>query len=183
SVIEVRNGLTFLDLIVIQIEIVEKYYCSMIEIHTFNQSLYVESLKKLNKNKKLAKNYQDFLAFEYVIKRIPPLVGPGLNKAGNFPTLVSHQESVEAKVTETKATVKFLLWKFKGMLANPLLDQEDYEYDEEEEGVQSAEHLENGSSFSLHQPCYDMDRYQRVEKPRAEQPIQENEIRITSQDA
>ncbi|GJU53554.1 ribonuclease P protein subunit p25-like protein [Tanacetum coccineum] len=26
-----------------------------------------------------------------------------------------------------------------------------------------------------------MDRYQRVEKPRAEQPIQENEIRITSQ--
>ncbi|PWA75068.1 hypothetical protein CTI12_AA244170 [Artemisia annua] len=25
-----------------------------------------------------------------------------------------------------------------------------------------------------------MDRYQRVEKPRAEQPIQENEIRITS---
>ncbi|KAE9450140.1 hypothetical protein C3L33_17953, partial [Rhododendron williamsianum] len=48
SVIEVRNGLTFLDLIVIQIEvfnnllicIVEKYAKSNIEIHTFNQSQY-----------------------------------------------------------------------------------------------------------------------------------------------
>nr|GEU76002.1 integrase, catalytic region, zinc finger, CCHC-type, peptidase aspartic, catalytic [Tanacetum cinerariifolium] len=37
SVIEVRNELTFLDLIVIQIKIVEKYSGSMIEIHTFNQ--------------------------------------------------------------------------------------------------------------------------------------------------
>ncbi|KAG2636682.1 hypothetical protein PVAP13_2NG157000 [Panicum virgatum] len=40
SVIEVRNGFTFLDLIVIQIEIVEKYANSNIEIHTFNQSQY-----------------------------------------------------------------------------------------------------------------------------------------------
>ncbi|GKF57559.1 60S ribosomal protein L10a-1 [Tanacetum coccineum] len=51
----------------------------------------VESLKKLNKNKKLveklAKNHQDFFATESVIKQIPPLVGPGLYKAGNFPTL------------------------------------------------------------------------------------------------
>ncbi|KAK6127489.1 hypothetical protein DH2020_038764 [Rehmannia glutinosa] len=51
SVIEVRNGLTFLDLIVIQIEIVEKYANSKIEIHTFNQSQYprlvVEDFKPL----------------------------------------------------------------------------------------------------------------------------------------
>uniref|UniRef100_A0A166I510 UTP--glucose-1-phosphate uridylyltransferase n=1 Tax=Daucus carota subsp. sativus TaxID=79200 RepID=A0A166I510_DAUCS len=40
SVIEVRNGLTFLDLIVTQIEIVEKYKNSKIEIHTFNQSQF-----------------------------------------------------------------------------------------------------------------------------------------------
>nr|GEZ95368.1 putative 60S ribosomal protein L10A [Tanacetum cinerariifolium] len=108
SVVEVRNGLTFLDLIAIQI-------------------------------------------------KIPPLVGPDLNKAGNFPTLVNHQESLEAKVNETKATVKFLLWKFKRMLAHPFLDhwdEEDYEYDEEEEGIQSTEHLQNGSSFLLHQQCY-----------------------------
>ncbi|KAL6138365.1 PREDICTED: 60S ribosomal protein L10a-2 [Fragaria vesca subsp. vesca] len=75
----------------------------------------VESLKKLNKNKKLvkklAKKYHAFLASEAVIKQIPRLLGPGLNKAGKFPTLVSHQESLEAKLNETKAMVKFQLKK------------------------------------------------------------------------
>lgn len=46
----------------------------------------VEGLKKLNKNKKLvkklAKKYHAFLASEAVIKQIPRLLGPGLNKAG-----------------------------------------------------------------------------------------------------
>ena len=53
----------------------------------------VEALKKLNKNKKLvkklAKKFHAFLASESVIKQIPRLLGPGLNKAGmsspNFP--------------------------------------------------------------------------------------------------
>ncbi|KAL5983209.1 hypothetical protein ACLOJK_017293 [Asimina triloba] len=40
SVIEVRNGLTFLDLIVMQIQILGKYCYSNVEIHTFNQSKY-----------------------------------------------------------------------------------------------------------------------------------------------
>ncbi|CAN1252154.1 60S ribosomal protein L10a-2 [Linum perenne] len=81
------------------------------------QSMDVESLKKLNKNKKLvkklAKSYHAFLASESVIKQIPRLLGPGLNKAGKgkFPTLVSHQESLESKVNEIKATVKFQLKK------------------------------------------------------------------------
>ena len=48
----------------------------------------VEGLKKLNKNKKLvkklAKKYHAFLASEAVIKQIPRLLGPGLNKAGWF---------------------------------------------------------------------------------------------------
>uniref|UniRef100_R7WAN0 60S ribosomal protein L10a-1 n=1 Tax=Aegilops tauschii TaxID=37682 RepID=R7WAN0_AEGTA len=70
----------------------------------------VESLKKMNKNKKLvkklAKKYHAFLASEAIIKQIPRLLGPG-----KFPTLVSHQESLEAKVNETKATVKFQLKK------------------------------------------------------------------------
>ncbi|CAN1137457.1 60S ribosomal protein L10a-2 [Linum perenne] len=34
-----------------------------------------------------------------------------LNISGKFPTLVSHQESLEAKVNEIKATVKFQLKK------------------------------------------------------------------------
>ncbi|MCL7025495.1 hypothetical protein MKW94_010057, partial [Papaver nudicaule] len=45
----------------------------------------VEGLKKLNKNKKLvkklAKKFHAFLASEAVIKQIPRLLGPGLNKA------------------------------------------------------------------------------------------------------
>ncbi|RXI04803.1 hypothetical protein DVH24_039077 [Malus domestica] len=75
----------------------------------------VEGLKKLNKNKKLvkklAKKYHAFLASEAVIKQIPRLLGPGLNKAGKFPTLVSHQESLESKVSETKTMIKFQLKK------------------------------------------------------------------------
>ncbi|KAG6414754.1 hypothetical protein SASPL_122128 [Salvia splendens] len=74
------------------------------------ESMDVEALKKLNKNKKLvkklAKRYHAFLASEAVIKQIPRLLGPG-----KFPTLVTHQESLESKVNETKATIKFQLKK------------------------------------------------------------------------
>lgn len=45
-----------------------------------------------------AKKYSAFLASETVIKQIPRLLGPGLNKAGKFPALVSHAESLEGKV-------------------------------------------------------------------------------------
>ncbi|KAL8501154.1 hypothetical protein ACS0TY_020643 [Phlomoides rotata] len=52
------------------------------------ESMDVEALKKLNKNKKLvkklAKKYHAFLASEAVIKQIPRLLGPGLNKAGKY---------------------------------------------------------------------------------------------------
>ncbi|KAL9255890.1 Large ribosomal subunit protein uL1-like protein [Drosera capensis] len=52
----------------------------------------VEGLKKLNKNKKLvkklAKKYHAFLASEAVIKQIPRLLGPGLNKAGKYHKLL-----------------------------------------------------------------------------------------------
>ncbi|KAL8113486.1 hypothetical protein AgCh_020706 [Apium graveolens] len=79
------------------------------------ESMDVEGLKKLNKNKKLvkklAKKYHAFLASEAVIKQIPRLLGPGLNKAGKFPTLVNQQESLETKVNDVKATVKFQLKK------------------------------------------------------------------------
>ncbi|MBA0856587.1 hypothetical protein Goshw_000307, partial [Gossypium schwendimanii] len=81
----------------------------------------VEALKKLNKNKKLvkklAKKYHAFLASESVIKQIPRLLGPDVTwlilcmNAGKFPTLVTHQESLESKVNETKAMVKFQLKK------------------------------------------------------------------------
>ncbi len=48
-----------------------------------------DALKKLNKNKKLikklAKEYDAFLASPTLIKQIPKILGPGLNKAGKFP--------------------------------------------------------------------------------------------------
>lgn len=74
-----------------------------------------EALKKLNKNKKLvkklAKSYDAFLASESLIKQIPRLLGPGLNKAGKFPGLLQHNESMTAKIDEVKATIKFQMKK------------------------------------------------------------------------
>ncbi|GFV46207.1 60S ribosomal protein L10a [Trichonephila clavipes] len=75
----------------------------------------VEALKKFNKNKKLvkrlAKKYDAFLASESLIKQIPRLLGPGLNKAGKFPSLLTHNESMMAKIDEVKATIKFQMKK------------------------------------------------------------------------
>lgn len=75
----------------------------------------VEALKKLNKNKKLvkklAKKYDAFLASDALIKQIPRIVGPGLNKAGKFPTMLSHSESMMAKIDEVRATIKFQMKK------------------------------------------------------------------------
>ncbi|CAG2108170.1 unnamed protein product [Medioppia subpectinata] len=74
-----------------------------------------EALKKLNKNKKLvkklAKSYDAFLASESLIKQIPRLLGPGLNKAGKFPSLLTHNENMMAKVDEVKATIKLQMKK------------------------------------------------------------------------
>jgi ribosomal protein L1 len=58
-----------------------------------------------------AKKYDAFLASEALIKQIPRLLGPGLNKAGKFPGLLSHQEAMMAKIDEVKATIKFQMKK------------------------------------------------------------------------
>lgn len=75
----------------------------------------VEALKKLNKNKKLVKKlaaqYDAFLASQALIPQIPKLLGPGLNKAGKFPTLVNRNEKLVDKVYEVKANIKFQLKK------------------------------------------------------------------------
>merc|ERR1711998_161389 len=78
-------------------------------------SMDVEALKKLNKNKKLikklAKKFDAFLASDSIIKQIPRLLGPGLNKAGKFPSLLTHNDSMEGKIKELKSQVKFQLKK------------------------------------------------------------------------
>lgn len=58
-----------------------------------------------------AKKYGAFLASESLIKQIPRLLGPGLNKAGKFPALLSHGESMVGKIDEVKATIKFQMKK------------------------------------------------------------------------
>lgn len=58
-----------------------------------------------------AKKFDAFLASESLIKQIPRLLGPGLNKAGKFPGLLSHQESMTGKIDEVKATIKFQMKK------------------------------------------------------------------------
>ncbi|XP_055284074.1 60S ribosomal protein L10a-like [Moschus berezovskii] len=74
----------------------------------------IEVLKKLNKNKKLAqklaKKYA-FLASESLIKQMPRILGPGLNKAGKFPSMLTHNENMVAKVDEVKSTIKFQMKK------------------------------------------------------------------------
>merc|ERR1719240_165560 len=75
----------------------------------------VDDLKKLNKNKKLvkklARQYDAFLASQVLIPQIPRLLGPGLNKAGKFPTLITHNDDIETKVKDIRSQVKFQLKK------------------------------------------------------------------------
>merc|ERR1712188_359 len=79
------------------------------------ETMDVEGLKKLNKNKKLikklAKKNNAFLASDSIIKQIPRLLGPGLNKAGKFPGLLTHADNLDTKVRDLKCQVKFQLKK------------------------------------------------------------------------
>merc|ERR1711893_308789 len=74
-----------------------------------------EDLKKLNKDKKLvkklAKKYDAFLASDALIRQIPRLLGPGLNKAGKFPSILAQGDNMVQKIEEMKATIKFQMKK------------------------------------------------------------------------
>merc|ERR1712223_1895652 len=74
-----------------------------------------DDLKKLNKDKKkvkrLSKSYDAFLCSDTLINQIPRLLGPGLNKAGKFPSLITHTDDIEAKVLDLKSTIKFQMKK------------------------------------------------------------------------
>ncbi|KAA8493814.1 60S ribosomal protein L10a [Porphyridium purpureum] len=75
----------------------------------------VEALKKFNKQKKpikkFAQQYAAFLASESLIKTIPRILGPGLNKAGKFPSLLPPGGEITGAVEEVQATIKFQLKK------------------------------------------------------------------------
>jgi large subunit ribosomal protein L10Ae len=73
-----------------------------------------KSMKKEEKNKAvktLAGKYDAFLASDAILKMVPRWLGPGLNKAGKFPTAITHGEDMSKKVNEIRAQVKFQLKK------------------------------------------------------------------------
>jgi len=81
--------------------------------------LTVDDLKKMNKNKKLVKKLADkygaFLASNTIIKQIPRLLGPGLNRAGKFPSVLGDKDDIKDKVNGLASTVKFQLKSKKAL--------------------------------------------------------------------
>jgi large subunit ribosomal protein L10Ae len=75
----------------------------------------MEDLKKFNKDKKLikkwAKKYSLLLATDTLIKKIPTVLGPVLNRIGMFPQPCTHNESLARKVDDTRGSVKWQLKK------------------------------------------------------------------------
>jgi len=75
----------------------------------------VEGLKKFNKNKKAikkwAEKYDAFLASDSLIRQIPRILGPQLNKMGKFPSPVTHDQPLKEKISEIQHTIKFQLKK------------------------------------------------------------------------
>lgn len=78
-----------------------------------------DDLKLLNKDKKkvkkLAATYNAFLASASLIRTIPRLLGPGLSKAGKFPSVINTNDAVAEKIEEQKASVKFQLKSKKSL--------------------------------------------------------------------
>ncbi|KAK4133603.1 hypothetical protein BT67DRAFT_434981 [Trichocladium antarcticum] len=84
-------------------------------------AISADDLKKLNKNKKLARKYEAFVASETLIKQIPRIKVPTpvsyaddlsskitkVKSTVKLPTPVSHADDLSSKITEVKSTVKF----------------------------------------------------------------------------
>lgn len=47
----------------------------------------------------------------FAVLQIPRLLGPGLTKAGKFPTLVNAGDNLQSKVDTVRATIKFQMKK------------------------------------------------------------------------
>jgi len=78
----------------------------------------------------MAAPYDAFLASSSLIRMIPRLVGPGLNKAGKFPSVLGANDSIPDKVEQQKASIKFQLKSKKTLclgvpVANVGMSQED----------------------------------------------------------
>ena len=74
-----------------------------------------DGLKTFNKDKKLikkwAKKYSLLLSTDTLVKKIPTVLGPILNRIGMFPQVVAHAEDLRTKVDDARASIKFQLKK------------------------------------------------------------------------
>merc|ERR1712032_1622976 len=75
----------------------------------------LEYLKKFNKDKKQikswAKKYSMLIASDTVLKKVPVVCGPILNRIQRFPQVVTHAEPLDAKVSDLRSSVKWQLKK------------------------------------------------------------------------
>ena len=79
----------------------------------------LDNLKKFNKDKKLikkwAKKFYLLLATDALVKKVPTVLGPILNRIGRFPQPVTHNEPLDKKLDDVKASVKWQLKKVTNM--------------------------------------------------------------------
>jgi large subunit ribosomal protein L10Ae len=75
----------------------------------------LDNLKKFNKDKKLikrwAKKFSLLLATDSLVKKIPVVLGPVLNRIGRFPQPVTHAEPLTKKLDDVRGSVKWQLKK------------------------------------------------------------------------
>lgn len=75
----------------------------------------LDQLKKFNKDKKLikgwAKKYSLLIASDTVLKKVPVVVGPILNRIQMFPQVVTHNDALLGKVEDIRSSVKWQLKK------------------------------------------------------------------------
>jgi len=57
--------------------------------------------------KKWAKPFDAFISSDSLIRQVPRLLGPYLNKVGKFPTPISDDKPLDEKIEEVRRTVKF----------------------------------------------------------------------------
>merc|ERR1711939_1033702 len=77
---------------------------------------------------KLGRKYDAFIASDTLIKLIPRLLGPTLNRMGKFPTRCASNEELDEKMNEVKCTIKFQMKKVLCMniaVANVKMDEHD----------------------------------------------------------
>ena len=79
----------------------------------------LDNLKKFNKDKKLikkwAKKFSLLLATDSLVKKIPVVLGPVLNRIGRFPQPVTHGEPLQKKIDDVRGSVKWQLKKVTNM--------------------------------------------------------------------